>query len=196
MYDEDFNNILYLHFRTHLATYKKVFGQRSIYFFSLDILTISRKIIIFLQDHYPRLYTSKEWINIALRPYLTFPHFNHQGEVSLVVFLSFKGSLTRDFRLQVFFMNQCPPGPQVFHWCHFDFFRKIGGDIHEWIFNDTGDKLFSGVNDTGEKFILVKGKYPKSLKFFAGVNDTAEKLFTGVNDTTDKLFRSVNYTGD
>ncbi len=37
----------------------------------------------------------------------------------------FKGSLTRDFRLQVFFMNQCPPGPQVFYWSHFDFFRKF-----------------------------------------------------------------------
>jgi hypothetical protein len=36
-------------------------------------------------------------------------------------------------------MNQCPPGPQVFHWSHFEF--------------DTGNKLFSGVNDTGEKFI-------------------------------------------
>jgi hypothetical protein len=36
-----------------------------------------------------------------------------------------KGSLTRDFRLQVFFMNQCPPGPQVFHWSHFEFFRKF-----------------------------------------------------------------------
>jgi hypothetical protein len=36
-----------------------------------------------------------------------------------------KGSLTRDFRLQVFFMNQCPPGPQVFHWGRFEFFRKF-----------------------------------------------------------------------
>ncbi len=62
-------------------------------------------------------------------------------------------------------MNQCPPGPQVFHWGRFEFFAKIRGDIREWIFiagvNDTGDKLFSGVNDTGEKFI-------------AGVFDTGE----------------------
>jgi hypothetical protein len=68
-----------------------------------------------------------------------------------------KGSLTRDFRLQVFFMNQCPPGPQVFHWSHFEFFSKIRGYIRELLFiagvNDTGDKLFSGVNDTGETFI-------------------------------------------
>ena len=41
------------------------------------------------------------------------------------IHLSFKGSLTRDFRLQVFFMNQCPPGPQVFHWGRFEFFQKF-----------------------------------------------------------------------
>jgi hypothetical protein len=35
-----------------------------------------------------------------------------------------KGSLTRDFRSRFFFMNQCPPGPQVFHWGRFEFFRK------------------------------------------------------------------------
>ncbi len=34
-------------------------------------------------------------------------------------------SLTGDFRLQVFFMNQCPPGPQVFHWGRFEFCRKF-----------------------------------------------------------------------
>jgi hypothetical protein len=38
--------------------------------------------------------------------------------------------------------------------------------------HDTGDKLFSGVNDTGENFI-------------ASVNNTADKLFGGVNDTGD-----------
>jgi hypothetical protein len=40
-------------------------------------------------------------------------------------FWGLKESLTRDFRLQVFFMNQCPPGPQVFHWGRFEFFRKL-----------------------------------------------------------------------
>ncbi len=65
-----------------------------------------------------------------------------------------KGSLTRDFRLQVFFMNQCPPGPQVLHWSLLNFFEN-SRSIRELIFItgvvDTGDKLFSGVNDTGEK---------------------------------------------
>ncbi len=74
----------------------------------------------------------------------------------------------------------------------------------------TGDKLFSGVNDTGEKFIagvrwtiyisrvslIPFRKKPKRLKFIAGVNDTIEKLFTGVNNTADKFFAGVSDTGD
>jgi hypothetical protein len=73
---------------------------------------------------------------------------------------SLKGSLTRYFRLQVFFMNQCPPGPQVFHWSLFEIFAEICGDFRELMFitgvNDTGDKLFSGVNDTSKKFIFPR----------------------------------------
>jgi len=90
---------------------------------------------------------------------------------------SFKGSLTRDFRLQVFFMNQCPPGPQVFHWSLFEFFRKLA-----------------------EIFVIhrrgVVDKKPKSIKFIAGVNNTAKMLFTGVNDTADKFFGGVSDIAD
>ncbi len=43
----------------------------------------------------------------------------------LVFFPLIKGSLTRDFRHPIFIMNQCPPGPQVFHWGHIEFFRKF-----------------------------------------------------------------------
>jgi hypothetical protein len=66
---------------------------------------------------------------------------------------SLKGSLTRDFRLQVFFMNQCPPGPQVFHWSHFEFFRKFAEIFANYCLSPVSLKLISGVNDTGEKFI-------------------------------------------
>jgi hypothetical protein len=59
-------------------------------------------------------------------------------------------------------------------------------------------KLFSSVNDIGEKFIagVSHGEITKSLKFFAGVNNTAEKLFTGINDIADKFFGGVNDTGN
>jgi hypothetical protein len=61
-------------------------------------------------------------------------------------------------------MNKCPPGPQVFHWSHFEFFQKFAEIFANYVYhrvNNTGDKLFSGVNDTGEKFI-------------ADVNDTGD----------------------
>jgi hypothetical protein len=52
-------------------------------------------------------------------------------------------------------MNQCPPGPQVFHWGRFEFFRKfVEIFVNEYFIAGVFDnKLFSGVNDTGEKFI-------------------------------------------
>jgi hypothetical protein len=43
-------------------------------------------------------------------------------------------------------------GPQVFHWGHFNFFANLRRYLR---MNDTGNKLFSGVNDNGEKFIAV-----------------------------------------
>ncbi len=38
---------------------------------------------------------------------------------------SFKGTVSRDFLLLVFFMNQFPPNPRVSHYEGFEFFRKF-----------------------------------------------------------------------
>ena len=56
-------------------------------------------------------------------------------------------------------MNQCPPGPQVFHWSYFEFFSKICGDIRELMF-------ITGVNDTGDKqlFANISANFRKKLK--------------------------------
>jgi hypothetical protein len=43
----------------------------------------------------------------------------------LVLYL--KGTVSRDFRLLVFFMNQFPPSIRVYHYGHFKFFRKFAG---------------------------------------------------------------------
>ncbi len=51
-----------------------------------------------------------------------------------------KESLTRDFRLQVFIVNQCPPGPWVCHCDRFDFFRKFA--------EITANECLSGVSTT------------------------------------------------
>jgi hypothetical protein len=37
----------------------------------------------------------------------------------------FKGTVSRDFRLLVFFMNQFPPSPGVYRYGRFKFFRKF-----------------------------------------------------------------------
>jgi hypothetical protein len=45
-----------------------------------------------------------------------------QSEVEQSVF---KGTVSRDFRLLVFFMDQFPPSIWVYHFSHFEFFRKF-----------------------------------------------------------------------
>jgi hypothetical protein len=54
----------------------------------------------------------------------------------------FKGTVSRDFLLQVLFMNQLPPSPNVFHYDRLTFFRKFaeifaaqGGGKWKKIFN-------------------------------------------------------------
>ncbi len=59
--------------------------------------------------------------------------------------------------------------------------------------NDTSDKLFTGVNATGDKFIAGdKFMTPASnpchgFLVIAGVVDTGNKFLTGVNDTGEQL---------
>ena len=66
-----------------------------------------------------------------------------------------KGTVSRDFLLLVFLMNQFPPSPRVLHLDRFKFFRKIRGDNRKSMctigINDTGGKFATGVNDTGSK---------------------------------------------
>ncbi len=61
-----------------------------------------------------------------------------------------KGSPTRDFRLQVLFMNQSPPGPWVSHRGLSNFYENLRKYIRNIgvfaVVSDTGDKLFTSVN--------------------------------------------------
>jgi hypothetical protein len=94
---------------------------------------------------------------------------------------SLKGPVSRDFLLLVFFMNQFPPSPRVFHLDRFEFFRKFAE-----IFASQGappvsttpvanlSTVFASVVDTGGKFAT-------------GVNDNGGKFATGVNDAGGKL---------
>jgi hypothetical protein len=60
----------------------------------------------------------------------------------------YKGSRTRDFQLQIFYMNQIPPTPEHPNRTFLNFCRKIRGDIREWMF-------INGVNDDKRENIEV-----------------------------------------
>jgi hypothetical protein len=62
-------------------------------------------------------------------------------------------------------MNLCPPGPQVFHWGRFEFFRKfVEIFANEYL---SPVPLTPAINP-------FHGEITKSLKLFTGVNDTGD----------------------
>jgi hypothetical protein len=83
-----------------------------------------------------------------------------------------------------------PLGPLVLNWGHFEFLRKFLGDIRNFVF-DTGDKLFTGVNDTGVKLSPVS-LFPVIVN--AGVDVTA--VTTRFRDKCDKIIFGNNDSGD
>ena len=80
-----------------------------------------------------------------------------------------KGTVSRDFLLLVFFMNQFPPRPRVLHLDRFEFFRKFAE-----IFASQGAPPVSATPVANFSTI------------FASVVDTGGKFATGVNDTGGK----------
>jgi hypothetical protein len=71
----------------------------------------------------------------------------------------FKGTVSRDFLLLVFFTNQFPPLPQSIPLGPFQIFSKIRGDIRK-------SRCTTGINDAGGKFVTS----------FASVVDTGGKF--------------------
>jgi hypothetical protein len=78
-----------------------------------------------------------------------------------------KETVSRDFLLLVFFMNQFPPQPQSIPLRSFQIFSKIHGDIRN-------SRCTTGINDTGGKF-FHQFRYHCGGKFVTGVNDTGGK---------------------
>jgi hypothetical protein len=51
----------------------------------------------------------------------------------------------------------------------------------------TGDKLFGGVNDTADKFIITPAiNLCHGFSVIGGVVDTGDKFITGINDTSEQ----------
>ena len=88
--------------------------------------------------------------------------------------------------LLVFFMNQFPPGPRVFHLNRFEFFRKFAE-----IFPSKGAPPVS----TTPMANLPPVSATPAANFatsFPSVVDTGGKFATGVNDTGGKIAAGVN----
>ncbi len=85
----------------------------------------------------------------------------------------FKGTVSRDFSLLVFFMNQFPPSPRVFHSDCFEFFRKFA-EIFAEIFASQGAPPVSTTPVANISTI------------FASVVDIGGKFASGVNDAGGK----------
>jgi hypothetical protein len=91
----------------------------------------------------------------------------------------FKGTVSRDFSLLVFFINQFPPSPRVSHQDRFEIFRKFAE-----IFPAQG---WPPVSTTNEKW--EKSSIRKILIILFGhlwiVVDTGGKFATGINNTSE-----------
>ena len=87
-------------------------------------------------------------------------------------------------------MNQCPPGPQVFHWSHFDFFRKFAEIFANYcLLSLTPVINCSAVSKTPAKNLSPVSTTPAISPFhrfsvIAGVVDTGDKFIV---DTGDQL---------
>jgi hypothetical protein len=88
------------------------------------------------------------------------------------------------FSTSGFFMNHCPPGPQVFHWDRFEFVRKFAE-----IF---ANQCLSAVSTTPaiscSPVSTTSANNPcHGFSVIAGVVDTGDKFLTGVNKIRKKI---------
>ena len=100
----------------------------------------------------------------------------------------FKGTVSRDFLLLVFFVNQFPPSSRVFHSDRFEFFRKFAE-----IFASQGAPPVSTTQVANLPPLLTtpaaKFRWYQRHRWqiATGINDAGGKFATGVNDTGGKF---------
>ncbi len=75
--------------------------------------------------------------------------FFHKSSVSKPLTITLKGIWHEIFYLRFFFMNQFSPDPWISYWGHLEFLLKLS-EIFTHCFYDSGDKLFSSVNNTND----------------------------------------------
>jgi hypothetical protein len=119
---------------------------------------------------------------------------------------SFKGTVSRDFLLLLFFMNQFPPHPRVFHLDRFKFFRKLAEIFASQGAPPVSTTLVANlppVSTTPAAKLLPVSTTPtvsatpaaNFYTIFASVVDAGGKFATCVNDTGGKFATRVNDAG-
>jgi hypothetical protein len=119
-----------------------------------------------------------------------------------LLYLQFKGTVSRDFLLLVFY-ESVSPQPQSISLKRFEFFRKFAEVLasqgappvsttpaenfatSSLCAVDTGGKFATGVNDTGGKQICRRCQR-RRWQVATGIKDTGGKFATGVVDTGGK----------
>jgi hypothetical protein len=90
-------------------------------------------------------------------------------------------------------MNQCPPGPQVFHWSHFEFFRKFAEIFANYCLSPVSTTPVincSAVSTTPAKNLLPVLLTP-AINLCHGFS-----VIVGVVDTGDSFIAGDNYIGE
>jgi hypothetical protein len=103
-----------------------------------------------------------------------------------------KGTVSRDFLLLVFLMNQFPPSPRILHYDRFDFFPKFAEIVvcqGAPPVSTTPVANLPPVSTTPAAKLLPVSTTPAAnlSTNFASVVDTGGKFATGVNDTDGKF---------
>ncbi len=119
-----------------------------------------------------------------------------------------KGSLIEDFRLQDFH-ESVSPVPVSIPLRPFKICMKICRDISNFVFipgiNDTGNKMFIGVNGISDKLppcrclpaINIAGVFDTCLVLDSHqFHDTGDKFMAGKHDACNIFIACVSYTGD
>ncbi len=118
--------------------------------------------------------------------------------VSLLV-SPFKGTVSRDFLLLVFLMNQFPPSPRVLHKDRFEFFRKFAEIIASQgappVSTTPAAKLLPVWTTPAANLLPVSATPAANFSTnFASVVDRWQ-IATGINDAGGKFATGVNDTG-
>jgi hypothetical protein len=115
-----------------------------------------------------------------------------KAEILALVSLFFKGTVSRDLLLHVFFHEYSPKPLKITLGVISNFCQKLADKLIKFATNvvDTGSKftvsVFDKVPNLPPGSLIPVASHLILIIFTAGINDTGSKFATGVNDTGGK----------